>query len=1079
MLSHSSSNASDRLRQAKSISSAHSASSHRATTSTDPFLVRQTAETAASEAFKRAQPMEKVAFPGYRPAPPRLERRKSQVTGRSEGSFLEDARLGRRRSAPKRDGNVVKRASISQLRQEVRTTAQPLKEGEVIVTRKRSVIPPSPAITTSSQPRSEAPATDRHRRKAASTFQSGSPAPRAPPASAPPQSNPSHTQTPQYTDESYDEGISVTYSAPQTYAIRASGTPKPAAPVPPTREMQTDEDIVAMARDRCLQDFRQQQKGLKQRKSLFFGSLQKLQKRSVTDMQRTNGLNYDSSIPPFNYADDSLIAPLPPTDDLDATQISHEVVTDGARKTRIFSGSMKGRFKKLLRKASRAPSGLPAQHVEAKHLHDSIIECDSPSTLLSRDSMGDPFTTQGTYPVPPDRFPPPRPIDSAHSNRAFSGESATAKSRVTSWTNSTVTGAASVVAAQDLSAHTDEHGTLKRSDSMMALRKKSSFFGRAIQNKLRKPSRAELKGSDESHALFSALQERIQPTGHVREDAQRTSSGTSDTVPFPGFLREDLPSQSRPSSAAAPPSLRTRSSTIRTVSPEPDTGKLQMMSPVVEASPDHSNESDLADKTPTQPRRRPSKRRSSFVRPAPAPTEEQLARRMQLSQNRWQGPLDAMSPSADRPLSTVYGEENPYELPSLNRNARLEMHRDTGGLPQHAKIADRPLTKREELLSPSVYSRATDGASPRPMTPDEGGTMITVTGREVRSYSISPPKRQSAPAERQVQGSGAWRKWLSDETQGFSGFSTGNDFMLPKEILGHGAAQAIGRSSDAERTSIAARSSSQRPDSATPPIGALPKERRPRAASRRSSYMNERYPMVDSSRNSSRQSGRTSRKFSSASVNEGDTIHSVIWAGSDNSRPSVESSQVVSKRHSPAHLGRETMRSTTAEPAASDRFAMSGALPNDPEPASRPASSTTAPEIPAKSANRAKSAFDLRAKYKHNTQVTSRPVEDRRKTTTSGISKTALQEDKTLRNISAGPYASNKENITPSKELEEGEGLPALSSSEWLAGPTSRKKSSVQAGRCAARGKEGSPGQRMVTGWLERRERRSGSPAFV
>jgi len=78
----------------------------------------------------------------------------------------------------------------------------------------------------------------------------------------------------------------------------------------------------------------------------------------------------------------------------------------------------------------------------------------------------------------------------------------------------------------------------------------------------------------------------------------------------------------------------------------------------------------------------------------------------------------------------------------------------------------------------------------------------------------------------------------------------------------------------------------------------------------------------------------------------------------------------------------------------------------------------------------------------------------------------------------------------------EDSGLPALSSSEWLAGPTSKKRVAAMAGHksgerfsspaklSAGVGREGSPGQRMVTGWLEGRKsvvRRSGegSPAFV
>ena len=102
MLSRSNTTTSDRLRRSRSTASMQ-AVRQRSSATSDPFLVRQHAEAAASQAYKRAQPTEQMSCPDYRPAPPGLHRRRSQVTGRSEGSHLEDARLGRRRSTARRD----------------------------------------------------------------------------------------------------------------------------------------------------------------------------------------------------------------------------------------------------------------------------------------------------------------------------------------------------------------------------------------------------------------------------------------------------------------------------------------------------------------------------------------------------------------------------------------------------------------------------------------------------------------------------------------------------------------------------------------------------------------------------------------------------------------------------------------------------------------------------------------------------------------------------------------------------------------------------------------------------------------
>lgn len=169
----------------------------------------------------------------------------------------------------------------------------------------------------------------------------------------------------------------------------------------------------------------------------------------------------------------------------------------------------------------------------------------------------------------------------------------------------------------------------------------------------------------------------------------------------------------------------------------------------------------------------------------------------------------------------------------------------------------------------------------------------------------------------------------------------------------------------------------------------------------------------------------------------------------------------------------------------SDKLVMSGAIPNnDPIPQGHLSPPTH---------YKHKSAFDLRAKYKSGITSASRPVEVRRKSTVPLT--VAVFEDNTIQNISAGPYASvsssnaqaNKENTPP--HITDDGSLPAVSSSEWLAGPTGKKRdakarpksSPPKTGVLVGSGREGSPGQRMVTGWLEGRKGKGGDGeiAFV
>jgi hypothetical protein len=329
------------------------------------------------------------------------------------------------------------------------------------------------------------------------------------------------------------------------------------------------------------------------------------------------------------------------------------------------------------------------------------------------------------------------------------------------------------------------------------------------------------------------------------------------------------------------------------------------MSPLVEASPEHDSAHDTVDdQTPTA-NRYETKGRSIALQAEP-PSPERIARRVQQSQTRWKGALHANLTASDGKIASAYDDENPYILPSLSHNSYGDHEADTGGLPKHTRVSAPTAGFRERLLSPSLYSRATDGTSPLPITLEQGGTKITVTSREIKRYDVSPPKKHPLRAQGQVHASGDWRKWLSEEMNSLAGQNDIDSLGVPQNpgtSLTTSASELPGR-----KRAVTNGSGSQRRDSDTPSSDRMSKGRsRPRASSRRSSYMNDRYPMIESD-NSSR---RTSRKCSMASNAGTDTERSLQVPGSDDSRHSANdtmtssksgASKLLSKRHFIANL---------------------------------------------------------------------------------------------------------------------------------------------------------------------------------
>lgn len=225
--------------------------------------------------------------------------------------------------------------------------------------------------------------------------------------------------------------------------------------------------------------------------------------------------------------------------------------------------------------------------------------------------------------------------------------------------------------------------------------------------------------------------------------------------------------------------------------------------------------------------------------------------------------------------------------------------------------------------------------------------------------------------------------------------------------------------------------------------------------------MNDRYPMLDSSRNSSSPSVQSSRR---------------------------DNGQTTKTRESTRELVAQS-RIGDLVMAMRSQSAMGLADLEKPSTKRVDGASTTATRPLAK---QTQSTTELRARFTSSLSDDARPIGIKRKSVIKPISMIA---DETLQHITAGPYASEavrttmhaRHENTPPPSLER-DRLPALSSSEWLAGPSAKQQRASghalgDAGRVNATvpGKRGSPGQRLATGWLEGRAQqdRDDTPAFV
>ncbi|CAD0114259.1 unnamed protein product [Aureobasidium uvarum] len=745
-----------------------------------------------------------------------------------------------------------------------------------------------------------------------------------------------------------------------------------------TRDLQTDDEIKTAAWDAYLQGFHK--KEVRERKS-FAAPLRKRFSKSPTPAP---SIHYDTSVPPYNCVEES--------NDVFSTTPPIEIKPEGQpeapaklKKQWTVSESLKGRFKRLLSRPKRVQSHFPAQHVEARNLHFDVYKTNDDS-----------FSGGPDFGVSLPRSP-------------FSslGASSGAQSRITSWSNSTNSRGKRLPSIDETSAPPALASTPEEAPT-------GSFLGRALRLPLCRPSQTNLqRKSEDSKRLYDALQRRI------------------NGPEVPTIVVEEVASQPPAVVFNNSPPISPASETIRMVTPEPTIPE----SPTRPApSPPHqvARKSSWWSIAPSI--------RSKKRRPAEpvAPSNEQIAARVERSENRWQAALEDGSPVVSRALNYCMKGDNPYELrplenvndSSLPAAVRHESH--DAAAPTFDNGADLH-DLRQQVISPSIYSRS--------VSPDAVGTFITITGREVKRYPLdSPPRPVNGPATYTPKPSNEWRAWFSKEIEDFS--------MTPAPI--RDTVLAGPDYSLSNDNPYSSKESLQE----DPPVLQASKSR-PQLRSRSSSIMNERYPLIDTGRPSSRASGRRTNPSSTSSGQRSASGSGTSVAERASSKASqrgdadqsMMSSSVVRERQSTSALVRK--KSSLATRAARHGY---GPSTNEIESAGR--------DSPVKAP---KSSLDLRVMYRNNRNLEASSINIRRR----AVAPTAF--DDTLRRISEGPYAADsKENTAPPRPsgMIDGITIPPFYT------PT----------KDSSKSKGSSPGQRMVDEFLNSRKTqmvKNSPPAFI
>ncbi|KAF9701121.1 hypothetical protein EKO04_001000 [Ascochyta lentis] len=880
MLARASSDAGARLRRSKSASTVHR-HGPRTIQPLDPNVAQQHAIAAATAAYTRSQAQE--TFERKAKGSVELSRSKSTASRKSlksQGSHFPPREMSIR-SVPTRNDAQTSSSHRLFLKPASNIEKSPSSNPRSGSERPSSLARPSstqPSVTSSeygrpaSQPKSHrqgaaSSITSQQIRKArsmyyASSVQTGSPIAR-PPAK--------YLTTPPPVSAN-----PVVSTAPAAYVPTRRAGPSPLA-VPRFPVAVAPNETIDEARDKHLQDF--QQRPVKHKPSLFLAPFKKRQvKRTSSPVLSTN----------YQIAEDSVID-ITVDDFIPQPDINDRRSFSGSLKRKIKRVFRRTSNKSAILpvqqiEASREYFGIVTTDDALPQINDSV-EIPRPNEMLLESMRSRTPSVEGGCQYLIRSKSHSSSNDSAHSNRSLHSEAAashTSASRVTSWGTSASGETLTQRAIKRLTViHEAKDSISSLADRTASVTTKRKSIPNPSLSAFKDPMYMESLAEETStpsvdpKRVFSALMREIDASRSTEAPlscSYRTPGAESDVfessktkeLHFTGrelhssasrdlclsINNEKKLSSRRPASAAAHSIQSKKSSiksfgrairsTIRTVtpgerrsSPSPEdliNAQLDTNTP----SPDASSSSQEHRENLTaifKGLRISKKKTGSSAQQHPLdvyiPTSEQIEMRVAKAKSRWQTPLDE-SGTSQFPQET----DRLYTVTDFSkRPASAQVHVAPGPSSPPKSSTAQASKLMQTPLSPSVYSRNTDGASILPNdsvisfnSPYElenrhnGGSAVILTSQSVRSYVVGTPSPNRPSSSRSSRD---WKAWLSHEVSGFETTSQEKltihqKYVAPSGVHTTNSAEATRTShADSDDTTVLARESF---DTSTPRV---------------------------------------------------------------------------------------------------------------------------------------------------------------------------------------------------------------------------------------------------------------------
>ncbi|KAH6644271.1 hypothetical protein C7974DRAFT_300438 [Boeremia exigua] len=579
---------------------------------------------------------------------------------------------------------------------------------------------------------------------------------------------------------------SVLSTAPTAYVPSRGIPPSPLAS-PHVPVALTSGETIEIARDNCLRDF--QQTSIKHKPSLFLAPFKKRQDRSKDKAKRLSSIITSVPSVDCNFVGDTA---------LDVT-VSDFMPPPDTKERRSFSGSLKKKIKRVFRRTSNKTPSLPVQQIEASREYfvsssaptaDNHGNIPSPNEELLQTTRSRTPSSNGGH-LHPMRSGSQTLTQRAIKRLTVIHESKDSMGSITDRLASTSTNRKSL-GLPAFTAFEDPMPmqSLAEEASTPPVDPKRVFSALMREIDASKSAGAPIDLSDRTSGAESDVFESSR-TKELHSTTEQTHPTVSECCEqeigheraSSGHRRGNAAASRGPSKKSSIKSFgQAIRSTIRTVTPgeQRPARRLDGMSntqphadtPSSGASSRSPNDQEDLLILLTCIRSATLSQDTSVV--TFTPTAEQIEMRVAKAKNRWQTPL-IESTTLQFPRET----DRLYTVVDLAHQRSLEKAAATS---EEATSSQSPVLQLPKLtqlpMSPSIYSRNTDGASILPNdsvvsftgreTIPQGGSAVILTSQSVRSYVIGTPS-PNRPSS--THSSRDWKAWLSHEVSGIESIS--------------------------------------------------------------------------------------------------------------------------------------------------------------------------------------------------------------------------------------------------------------------------------------------------------------------